>query len=354
MKWADAITHRGEEAATFLADYFAQAGRCVLIIAAAGFDPRSTQVSSAIGQVAQNCRGIFIREERADPLPGLVERAESNVAVLTHAIAQSQVVEVQIFDPHDSAVVGAKRLLSTLAPMFDQGQPPTDIVIDLSALSIGISFPLVKYVFERYGNSIEVHLLTAEDVELDTGIVPEHADQAMYITGFDGGARLDEKAGCTRLWVPQLVANRQGALRRIHQFLAVEEICPILPFPAKRLRRADELLEAFIGELTDTWDVHPRNYLYASESDPLDLYRILLRLDDARKKVYVGHGGSMIILSPVGSKILAIGALLAALERNFPVAYLESVSYDLSPTAAPPPNAIWPVVHVWLSGAAYA
>jgi hypothetical protein len=222
-------------------------------------------------------------------------------------------------------------------------------------LSIGVSFPLVRYVYETFGKSggPNVHLFVTEDPSLDSGISPEHTDQPMYVPGFDGDASLDHQSQATRLWIPQLVRNRIEALRRIHDFVRAEETCPILPFPARNLRSGDELLEHFMTEIVDAWEVDPRNYIYAAEQEPLDLYRTLLRLDDARKRVYQAHGGSLLVLSPIGSRTLALGALLAALERNFPVAYLESIGYALPahlPAKSPP---AWPIAHIWLTGDAY-
>src|SRR6185437_6949208 len=104
-----------------------------------------------------------------------------------------------------------------------------------------------------------------------------------------------------------LVRNRREALRRIHDFVHAEETCPILPFPAHNLRSGDELLEHFMTEIEDTWEVDPRNYIYAAEQEPLDLYRTLLRIDDARKRVYQAHGGSLLVLSPIGSRVLSLG-----------------------------------------------
>jgi hypothetical protein len=223
-------------------------------------------------------------------------------------------------------------------------------------LSIGVSFPLVRYVYETFGQAAgpNVHLFVAEDPSLDSGISPEHTDQPMYVPGFDGDASLDQQSQATRLWIPQLVRNRIEALRRIHDFVRAEETCPILPFPARNLRSGDELLEHFMTEIVDAWEVDPRNYIYAAEQEPLDLYRTLLRLDDARKRVYQAHGGSLLVLSPIGSRTLALGALLAALERNFPVAYLESIGYALPAnlSAKSPPN--WPIAHIWLTGDVYA
>ena len=65
-------------------------------------------------------------------------------------------------------------------------------------------------------------------------------------------------------------------------------------------------------------------------------------------------GGSQIILSPVGSKALALGMLMAALERDFAVVLVESLAYSAAPEvldiqAAPRGE----LVHIWLHGEAY-
>lgn len=354
--WDNCVTH-GEDAPSFIREYFAHAERNILIVGGAGFDPRSTVVTSSIAKTGANTRGIYIREERPNPAPELVQRAEGNVAHLRQLVPQCQIEHIDIFDKEDGAVVGAKRLMRQIAPLMSQAGTPTDIVLDLSALSIGVSFPLVRYTYETFGRKPRgpnIHLFVTEDPNLDSGIAPEHTDQPMYVPGFDGDAALDQQSHATRLWIPQLVRNRREALRRIHDFVHAEETCPILPFPARNLRSGDELLEHYMTEITDTWEVDPRNYIYAAEREPLDLYRTLLRLDDARKRVYEAHGGSLLVLSPIGSRALALGALLAALERNFPVAYLESISYALPATPLPVEPPVWPIVHVWLTGDAYA
>jgi hypothetical protein len=353
--WENAVTH-GEDTPAFVREYFAREDRRVLIVGGAGFDPRSTAISTLIAGSTSHHRGIFIREERANPASSLVQRAEANVARLREVVPNCQVESIEIFDKDDNAVVGAKRLIRWIAPQIADGEGLTDIVLDVSAFSIGISFPLVKYVYETLGQKVggpNVHLFVAEDPNLDSGIVPEHTDQPMYVPGFDGDVALDDQSQATRLWIPQLVRNRHEALRRIHDFVHAEETCPILPFPARHLRSGDELLEHYMTEIVDAWEVDPRNYIYAAEQEPLDLYRTLLRLDDARKRVYQEHGGSLLVLSPIGSRALALGALLAALERNLPVAYLESIGYALPATPPPTTPQDWPIVHIWLSGEAY-
>ena len=91
--------------------------------------------------------------------------------------------------------------------------------------------------------------------------------------------------------------------------------------------------------------------VYADESDPLDLYRTILRLDDLRKPVFAEVGGSLLILSPLGSKVMALGALMAALERDLPVAYLEAIGYEFDGSTAQQERI--DVIHIWLEGEVY-
>jgi hypothetical protein len=79
-------------------------------------------------------------------------------------------------------------------------------------------------------------------------------------------------------------------------------------------------------------------------------------MDDSRKRVFAEIGGSQIILSPVGSKALAVGALMAALDRDFTIMYVEALGYsaDFARLDAVRETQTAELVHVWLSGEAYA
>lgn len=92
--------------------------------------------------------------------------------------------------------------------------------------------------------------------------------------------------------------------------------------------------------------------MYADEGDPLDLYRTILRLGDFRQQVFAESGGSILVLSPLGSKVMALGALMAALERDLPVAHIEPIAYrvhDSMPSTVSDPD----MIHIWLEGSAY-
>lgn len=352
LRWDPCVAHRGEEADSFLKSYFGDASRKTLLIAGAGFDPRSTSVASRLADAGAARCAVLFQEQRTPGGQALLRRADANLAVLQAAVPDHALTPVEIFGP-DGAVVGGRNVVSALArtEMMDD---VSDIIVDVSALSVGTSFPIIRYLQERAmrGGVRNLHVFVTHDPELDGEINPTPSDAPSYVHGFKGGSTLDTRAGAAKLWLPQLAKGRRGALARLHDFVSPHDTCPILPFPASRPRAGDLLAEEYVTELENAWAVDTRNIVYADEGDPLDLYRTILRLDDLRKPVFAEAGGSLLVLSPLGSKVMALGALMAALERDLPVAYLESIAYELN-AETPAAAARADLVHIWLEGDAY-
>ena len=351
-RWDPCISHRGAEVDGFVGEYFALAGRQVLLIAGAGFDPRSTAVTERLAATGAALRALFVQENRPNPLQGLIQRATANTNALLGTIANREMATVDIFGA-DGAVTGGRNAITLLSRQSLEGV--TDIVIDISALSVGTSFPIIRYFVERLERGRgppNIHIFVAHDPKLDADIRSTPSDAPGHVHGFKGGSTLDGSAAAAKLWLPQLAAGRNTALGRLFDFVAPHDTCPILPFPASNPRLADALAEEYLVELENTWAVDTRNIVYADEADPLDLYRTILRLDDLRKPVFAGAGGSLLVLSPLGSKVMALGALMAALERDLPVAHLEPIGYDL-PAAVPEVIASPNLVHIWLEGDVY-
>lgn len=351
-RWDPCIAHRGSEVNGFIADYFADAERSVLFIAGAGFDPRSTAVATSVAKTGATVRAVFLQENRPKPAVGLVKRATSNAATLTAAVAHHTLESVDIFGT-DGAVVGGRNVVGVISRQ--SFKDVSDVVVDVSALSVGTSFPIIRYLVERIEHGKgppNLHLFVAHDPALDAAIQSIPSDVPGYVHGFKGRSTLDSSAAAAKLWLPQLAAGRGSALGRLHSFVDPHDTCPILPFPAGDPRLGDRLAEEFLTELESGWSVDTRNIVYADEEDPLDLYRTILRLDDLRKPVFQEVGGSLLVLSPLGSKIMALGALMAALERDLPVAYLESIDYDLDSSVAPT-GGVSNIIHIWLEGDVY-
>ncbi|HQU44562.1 MAG TPA: hypothetical protein PK867_17210 [Pirellulales bacterium] len=362
--WDPCVYHRGVHAEQFLKQYLAQPDRQVLLIAGAGFDPRSTRIAGAFPAAARTkTLAILLREERPNPDATLVELAVGHRDELVKAFPQSHEHPVHVF-ASDNAVVGGRnsaRLMQSLS--LDR---ITDIIVDISALSIGVAFPIIKHFFDVLTQDSQrqrnLHVLSCDSPAVDRTITSHPSDAVAPIHGFRGGWGLDDKSRAAILWMPQLSRGKRAVLWRIFQTLRNTQkdtvICPILPFPATNPRRSDELIEEFAEELLSTdpqiaWSVDVRDLVYADEKNPLDLYRSILRIDDARHRVFESVGGSQIILSPVGSKALSLGALMAALDRPFTILHVESIGYTLEKEGAPAVSSSDELVHIWLHGEAY-
>ena len=295
---------------------------------------------------------ILLREKRPDDAEPLSQLATMNVSVLHNIKSGSRsTIDIEIFG-QDGGVVGGRRVISKLHQIEFRGL--TDVIIDMSGLSLGIAFPVVRYfleIIEFRGSDVNLHLISVNHPVVDGSIRSIRADNPCYVQGFVGRATLSESAEMPLLWVPQLSEGRRADLNAIRNYLNPASIYPVLPFPALDPRRGDNLTSAYVDELEGEWPVDSRSIVYADEADPLDSYRMTLRLDDARRKVFDGLGGSILVLSPLGNKVMAIGALMAALERDLPVAYMEAFGYVMTNMAEIPTTV--ELIHIWLEGEAY-
>jgi hypothetical protein len=281
-------------------------------------------------------------------------------------LPDSPVREVDVF-AEDNAVVGGRNAVTVVNEVSLAGL--TDVIVDSSALSLGITYPLVRHLLRRIeaagdGEPHNLHVIVCDHPEMDMAVQSTPWDAATPVHGFKGGWGRSDKADAAKLWMPQLSRGKKAILRQIFQLLHNAQpdtvVCPILPFPSSNPRLPDELIEEYQEELQPgdpnvSWHVDARDLVYADEKSPVDLYRTILRIDDARHRVFQEVGGSHIILSPLGNKALSLGALMAALDRDFTVLYVEAVGYAadfarLDVIAAGPPGEF---VHLWLHGDAY-
>lgn len=351
-RWDPCVHHRDAQAHQFIAQYFAGDDRRCLLVCGAGFDPRATLTAEEIAKVAGNrLQGIFIREDRPNPDQALLDRAQANEDALAIHIPSHVVHHVPVFSDDEKTVVAGRKIVALLHAHDLTGL--TDIVVDVSALSIGVSFPMVRYLFDRANCQAgfpNVHLMVTTSPSIDGAVSAELMDKLQFVPGFGDSIGTDEGDRKPKLWLPQLGRRAVAALDLILRRLDFEEICPILPFPANDPRAVEALVEYYQAQISEGWVVDDRDFLYAAENDPLDLYHTILRVDALRRNAYQVEGGSITVLSPLGTKAMAMGALLSALERDLPVVYVEALRYKITPTAAADPYGL---IHLWLTGEAY-
>jgi len=353
-QWDNCITNFDDDVGGFVANYFAESSRRVLLVAAAGFDPRSHRISQMLADtLSDRLSAIYIREERPGASASLIEKADQNETALMAIVPDCKILRVDIF-ADDGAPVGGSRIVSLLSqiPVPDD---VTDVILDLSALSIGIGFPAAKMLLEdcEASSNCAFHIMIVSNPEMDDSISSVPSTRVGSVRGFAPPAETED-IELAQVWIPQLTRGRTTALTQIGAIIGrCYKICPLLPFPARNPRRADDLLSEYQTALTDEWEVDPRDVVYASERNPLDCYRTLSTLKKRFDRTMKGTYEPRMILSPVGSKVLAAGALMAAIEHEMAVQYLETESYTVHPEhkAADLPDM---AVHLVLSGPLYA
>lgn len=351
--WQSCITHRDQAVDAFVGDYFARADRRCLLVGGAGFDPRALRVPQLLDDaLGSRLTALMIREERSNPPPALQALADGNASAIGAQISNCSISNIQIF-ANDGAVVGGTRVASELRA-FTMPDDLTDIVLDMSALSIGVGFPAARLLldFAERLPDLSFHLMIASNPALDARISAEPDDRVVNVRGFAGSLPPGLRPPA-RIWLPQLAHGRGTALVSIRASLeGVYRTCPMLPFPAEDPRRADELITEYGPQLRDDWDVDGGDLIYVSESNPLDSYRTISalkrRYDEVVEEIYEPQ----LILSPVGSKVMAAGAMMAAIEHELPVLYVETVRYDL-PSGGEAGCAADRIVHLWLDGPIY-
>ncbi|SEP41099.1 hypothetical protein SAMN04487843_11684 [Methylobacterium sp. ap11] len=305
------------------------------------------------GTLGDRLAAYFVREERPGASEELIARADANEAVLAAIVPDCRIFRIEVF-ADDSAPVGGTRIAAILS---DNPIPAgvTDVILDLSALSIGIGFPAARILLEDCEAEVDraFHLMITSNPELDDRIVTIPSSRTSPVRGF-APPIVGSAEELAQIWIPQLAHGRTASLTRIGAAIGrCYKICPLLPFPSRNPRRADDLLSEYQVALTDEWEIDPRDILYASEKNPLDCYRTLSTLKKRFDRAIGDTYEPRMILSPVGSKVLAAGALMAAIEHEMAVHYQETESYSIVDAAEPADGPCETDVHLILSGPLY-
>ena len=221
----------------------------------------------------------------------------------------------------------------------------TDVVLDVSGMPRSIFFPLIArmlYILDsgrRDGHSSRnLFILVAEDPDLDAAITPRDVEEfADFVAMFRGSFDQEAHANLPAVWMPVLGEGRLIQLQRIYDLVKPDEICPVLPSPARNPRRADDLVleyrEFFFGE----HGLDPRDFDHASEDNPFDVYRRLRAAVHQYEHALETLRGCRIAFSALSSKLMSLGVILAAYEAKqagsrIGIAHVDSHGYQIGAT----------------------
>ena len=310
-----------------------RAGKTILIVGD-GFDPRApTAPARIIGGGARTFEVLRLGLRRSE-LPHDEREAVAANRDAIDALARDADVTVhdypypEIKDPKSAGAVVIRTLLAG-----NRFEDADELIVDVSALPLDVYFAVVSGVVraapERWDGDLFV--VGTDNPELDDAIVHEGAEGLAPLPGFSGGGAPTDND--LRVWVPILGKGRSDEALHVYRQTfeqRPDEICPVLPFPSTDPRRADDIVLDHRGFLFDEVEIDVRNFIYASEWNPFDLYRQLGLLYD-RYRALVGQvlGEPAITISCHGSKLLSVGALLAAHEHRFAVLHTTPSGYYL-------------------------
>jgi hypothetical protein len=342
----------------------------VCLILGRGFDPRMLGGLQLLRQVFDPTEMVAIvlvfDEGPTSPSRRYDTLVQENLVKLTGIIPNGQTEDrqIQMFSAEGRRITSRSAEAAFRSPT--ELQQFSDIFVDVSSLPRSVYFPVVaKLLFLLDGmdgtRSPNLFVLVSESATLDERIVEEGIDEdGGYIHPFRGGVDRESAAAVPRVWFPLLGESQHLQLTRIYDLINPAEICPLLPSPSVDPRRADNLVMEYREILFDRLRVETRNFIYASETNPFEVYRQLrrsiLRYGDALKPL----GGSNAVISANSSKLLSVGALLAAYELkragvDIAIAHVETHGYTLNGSADISLLADESRLYgLWLSGDCYA
>jgi hypothetical protein len=264
--------------------------------------------------------------------PELHAQTAENAAALTATfskIGHTDIIDIgRTADGEDDITAatamrnGADRILSLVDGC-------TDVVLDVSSLprisylTILLSL-LAKLIPDTQSpkrldaNGVTLHVLVGEDALLDAKISSEDpGNDLVLIPGYAEAMQSEAKQEAHLVWMPLLGENRVPQLEKIESSIpAWAEICPVLPHPSRNPRRGDQLLMEYAGALIGRRQIPFSNILYVHEAHPFEAYRQLLEAMLRYRKTMTVVGGCRLVVTPLSSKLVTIGAALACFEMK--------------------------------------
>lgn len=362
MIWENYVFRRGaavEDLWDELFEEYRAAGieRKVLYIGGKGFDVRSLSVlrSFVSRLVSSQCSLSnssmvligFSGYELSDELRELTAKNVKELESEFSKIGDSDELIIQASNSDEDDHSANSELRRAAENILSRIDGHTDIVLDISSLprivSLTILLSLLAYLRPNIdtpdglvADGISLHVLVGEDAALDGKITAEDpSNDLVLIPGYAAPMQTEASQDSLLVWFPILGENRQAQVSKIEFAIPQDaEICPIVPHPSKNPRRGDNLLADYDDVLIRKRDIPLSNVIYAHESHPFEVYRQLLKAMKRYRETMQIIGGCRLVVTPLASKLMTIGAALACYEMK-EISGAEAAGGGISPVAIP-------------------
>jgi hypothetical protein len=369
-RWQNYVLDHGSGLELFWEEHLKTRDRNVLVVVGKGFDPRMCQgvetLMRAGGNGARAVLAISFDEGPTSPSMVYKARVDENWRGLQGIMSRrGELSERSLKMWSDDGRRVSSRSAANVFNSVDDFKDVDDLIIDVSSMPRNVYLPLIAkalYLLDGQDETAalrpNLHVFVSEDPVLDHRIRDEEVDEAAdYIHGFRGGLEMEATAGRPKVWLPLLGEDQRTQLDRIYDLVIPDEICPVLPSPSLNPRRGDDLVLEYQEFLFDRLRVEPRNFIYASERNPFEVYRqirkAVLHYLDALQPL----GGCKAVLSAISSKLMSVGALLVAYELKqhnveIGIAHVESRGYTIESEPLNEENKP-ELFGLWLAGECY-
>lgn len=344
MLWDQYVFRRGREVHDLWDELLRDRPLRLLYIAGRGFDVRAQSVmrefvTSQLGarRSTANARLLlvgFSAYELDEDIQQLTEENAQALKMLFAPLGETVHISVGASDEEEEPSASTALRLQielVLAQIGDQ----TDIVLDVSSFPRASYLALLTGLLHRlvpskvraggtphplYAKGVNFQVLVGEDAKLDGEIRAEDpSNDLVLVPGFSSALQAESVQDWPLVWFPVLGENRVNQLQKVIDSALIPplaEVCPVLPHPSKDPRRADNLLIEYRGPLFDSRKTPTTNIIYAHESHPFEAYRQLLGAMQRYRDSMKIMGGCRLVMTPLGSKLITLGAGLACFEMR--------------------------------------
>ena len=368
-RWLSYVLRGGSDFESFWRSFLISKSRDLLFVVGRGFDPRMANTVGTVlsmgGTGRRHCLLVEYDEGEASPSRAQDDSLVANVNAVEVLFSKSgglTIKQIRMWSDDGRRRVGSRGAAEVFASSNDIARY-SDILVDISALPRSLYMPMLAkllYLIDQLnGNGRpNLHVLVDDNPDLDQLITAEGLnDDASYLHGFESGIEQEATADAPKVWMPILGEGKIGHFERIYDLIVPDEIAPILPFPCANPRRTDDLILEYRTYLFDRLRIEPTNFIYVPEQNPFGVYREILAAIKHYTDALGALGGCKIVISALSSKLLSLGALLAAYDlkqADYPVgiAHVHADGYSMQSEALPQTSPK-DLFEVWLAGEPY-
>jgi hypothetical protein len=346
MLWDHYVFRRGSDVPTLWEQIHSNRPLRLLYIAGRGFDVRAQRaMREYVSTLQSSCQEIeqaklllvgFSGYELDNELSEITEENACELASIFSPIGsvETLIIGQGLAGEEDGDIGATNALRLGVQKVLSAVDGLSDIVLDVSSLPRVAYLALLTSILDKlvpsrergtgvdplYASGVNFQIVVAEDAALDARIRAEDpSGDLIQIPGFAGAFHSETVKDWPLVWFPILGENRVNQLEKVLSSSEIPreaEICPVVPHPSRNPRRADDLLTEYLVPLFKSRRTPTSNIIYVHEANPFEAYRQLLGAMKRYQHSMKLLGNCRLVVTPLGSKLVTLGAGLACFEMR--------------------------------------